>query len=47
MKKEIEYKNNKSRFEDGEKELQELRAGIRFKGDMGEGQEAYDIIIDY
>jgi len=44
--KEIEYKNNKSRFEDGEKELQELRAGIRFKGDMGEGQEAYDIIID-
>ena len=43
--KEIEYKNNTIRFEEGEKELQEYRASIRFKGDIGEGQEAYDIII--
>ena len=47
ISQEIENKNNKSKLEEGEKELRNYRAGILFKGNKEEGEmeDAYDIII--
>ena len=45
ISQEEENKDNKIKLEKGEKELAQFRSGVSFRGDMGEIQDAYDIII--
>ena len=45
ISQEEENKDNKIKLEKGEKELAQFRSGVSFRGDIGEIQDAYDIII--